>query len=340
MPLTDGVIDDDLRIVAASRRSSGCSSRGARSSPARTSAVRRAHPTRSSRSHRSRRGSPKCSAGRCRSPPVSSGPRSPSRQPRCAPATCCCSRTCASNRARRPTIPISRPRSPRSATSTSTTRSAPCTARTRRSSVPRRACRARRAACSHARSTCSAGLLEAPATPFVTILGGVKVSDKLGVIDALLERCDTLLVGGAMAFTFLVAQGHDVGDSLVESGDGRPVPRVARDRARDRADRCRRRAGDERRRDRASRVGVGHAVRMEGPRHRARDRGPLRRRDRGRGDRALERTDGCVRARTVRGRHAHGRGSRRRVRRVHGRSVVATARRPFVTSVSPIGSIT
>lgn len=61
------------------------------------------------------------------------------------------------------------------------------------------------------------GLLEASATPFVTILGGVKVSDKLGVIDALLERCDTLLVGGAMAFTFLVAQGHDVGDSLVES---------------------------------------------------------------------------------------------------------------------------
>lgn len=61
------------------------------------------------------------------------------------------------------------------------------------------------------------GLLESPAHPFVTILGGVKVSDKLGVIDALLERCDTLLIGGAMAFTFLVAQGHDVGDSLVES---------------------------------------------------------------------------------------------------------------------------
>ena len=61
------------------------------------------------------------------------------------------------------------------------------------------------------------GLLDAPEHPFVTILGGVKVSDKLGVIDALLERCDTLLVGGAMAFTFLVAQGYDVGDSLVET---------------------------------------------------------------------------------------------------------------------------
>jgi phosphoglycerate kinase len=60
------------------------------------------------------------------------------------------------------------------------------------------------------------GLLDDPAHPFVAILGGVKVSDKLGVIDALLKRCDTLLVGGAMAFTFLVAAGHQVGNSLVE----------------------------------------------------------------------------------------------------------------------------
>ena len=44
-------------------------------------------------------------------------------------------------------------------------------------------------------------------TPFVGVLGGAKVGDKLGVIDALLDRCDTVLVGGAMAFTFLLAQG-------------------------------------------------------------------------------------------------------------------------------------
>ena len=59
-------------------------------------------------------------------------------------------------------------------------------------------------------------LLDRPEQPFVVVLGGVKVSDKLGVIDALLDHCDQLLIGGAMAFTFLVAQGASVGDSLVE----------------------------------------------------------------------------------------------------------------------------
>jgi len=52
--------------------------------------------------------------------------------------------------------------------------------------------------------------------PFVAVLGGAKVSDKLGVIHTLLEKIERLIVGGAMAFTFLLAEGHDVGDSLVE----------------------------------------------------------------------------------------------------------------------------
>jgi phosphoglycerate kinase len=60
------------------------------------------------------------------------------------------------------------------------------------------------------------GLLGEPRQPFVAVLGGAKVSDKLGVIRALLDKCETILIGGAMAFTFLTAQGHSVGDSLVE----------------------------------------------------------------------------------------------------------------------------
>ena len=60
-------------------------------------------------------------------------------------------------------------------------------------------------------------LLDSPKKPFVVVLGGAKVSDKLGLIDALLEHCDQLLIGGAMAFTFLSGQGGNVGDSLVEA---------------------------------------------------------------------------------------------------------------------------
>ena len=55
-----------------------------------------------------------------------------------------------------------------------------------------------------------------PERPMVAILGGAKVADKLKVIDNLLEKCDTLIIGGGMAYTFLKAQGYEVGNSLVD----------------------------------------------------------------------------------------------------------------------------
>ncbi len=60
-------------------------------------------------------------------------------------------------------------------------------------------------------------LTESPERPYVVVLGGSKVSDKLGVIDNLIEKADSLLIGGGMVFTFLKAQGHDVGSSLLEA---------------------------------------------------------------------------------------------------------------------------
>lgn len=58
--------------------------------------------------------------------------------------------------------------------------------------------------------------VETPVRPFVAILGGAKVADKLNVINNLLEKCDTLIIGGGMAYTFLKAQGKEVGKSLVD----------------------------------------------------------------------------------------------------------------------------
>ena len=59
--------------------------------------------------------------------------------------------------------------------------------------------------------------VENPKRPFVAILGGAKVADKLNVINNLLEKCDTLIIGGGMAYTFLKAQGKEIGLSLVDN---------------------------------------------------------------------------------------------------------------------------
>jgi phosphoglycerate kinase len=63
------------------------------------------------------------------------------------------------------------------------------------------------------------GVLEDPTRPLVSVLGGAKVSDKIGVIDRFRETADTILIGGAMCFPFLAAQGHSVGASLCASDD-------------------------------------------------------------------------------------------------------------------------
>jgi 3-phosphoglycerate kinase len=76
-------------------------------------------------------------------------------------------------------------------------------------------------------------VLEDPERPFVAILGGAKVSDKLGVIESLLGTADSLLVGGAMCFTFFKALGYEIGDSLIEDDYLEEAKRLV-DEARDR----------------------------------------------------------------------------------------------------------
>jgi phosphoglycerate kinase len=72
------------------------------------------------------------------------------------------------------------------------------------------------------------GMLDDPRRPLVAIVGGAKVTDKIGVLETFLERADEILVGGAMCFPFFKAQGHEVGDSLCEEAGVEPAARVLR----------------------------------------------------------------------------------------------------------------
>ncbi len=159
-----------------------------------------------------------------------------------------------------------------------------------------------------------AGILTEPQRPLVAIVGGAKVTDKIGVLEAFLERADTILVGGAMCFPFFSAQGHAVGDSLCEAEGIDPARRVlaaAADQLRLPTDLVAGRAfkADTETRDidgvdvpdgwMGLDVGTGTSSGVRG-------------RDRRGGHGLLERAHGRVRARAVRRRHARGRRGGRR----------------------------
>ena len=332
------------RTTSASRprcpRSTGCATAARSWCRAATSGGRRARSTRSTRWRRSRRGSRELLGCDVPLAPAVVGPRVRAAGRAVEPGRRrACSRTCASSRARPRTTRRSRPTSSELG-DVYVNEAFGASHRAHASIVgpPRDpAARRRPAAAPRGRGALDAARTT-PTRPFVAVLGGAKVSDKLGVIDALLDRCDTVLIGGAMAFTFLLAQGTRVGDSLVEPDmvdecrrlldTGRvQIPTdfvIAQDVVRRRRDPHRRPRVDPRR--------------VEGARHRPRDRGRPTPTivDRGR-DRALERADGHVRARAVRRRHPHRRRGGRRVARRSPSSAAATARPRSASSASPTG---
>jgi 3-phosphoglycerate kinase len=164
-------------------------------------------------------------------------------------------------------------------------------------------------------------LLNDPGRPYVAVLGGAKVSDKIATIVALVERVDAILIGGAMAFTFLAADGGAIGDSLVEPGSFGDV-REARTRAAERGvliqlpeDVV---AASEVTAE-ASRSTVPASAIPRGMK--GLDIGPrgVRALDRGREDDPVERANGRVRARALRRRDAGGRHGGCGRERLHGR---------------------
>ena len=160
--------------------------------------------------------------------------------------------------------------------------------------------------------------------PYVVVLGGAKVSDKLAVIANLLKTADTLVVGGGMVFTFLAAQGHEVGKSLLEADQIETVKgyldEAAAERQADRAaDRHRRRAGVQGRRAAHRGRRRRDPRRPAGSRHRPGVGPGVRRRRRAGEDGVLERPDGRRRVGGLRRRHPGRRAGPHRGRRPLGR---------------------
>ena len=181
------------------------------------------------------------------------------------------------------------------------------------------------------------GILDDPRRPLVAIVGGAKVTDKIGVLDAFLERADAILIGGAMCFPFFKAQGHSVGDSLCEEEGVEPARTVLEERRRQAAAarRPRRRRGVRRRHRASGARRRRRARRLDGPRRRAAHRRALRRGDRRRRARCSG-TARWARSSSSRSRPARGR-SPRRSRRAPARrsSAAATPPRRSRSSASP-----
>ena len=237
VPLADGpdgpddtkVITDDGRIRAALPTLQYLREHGAKVVVVAHLGRAKGVAPRDSACSRSPTGSASCSTPTSRWPTTSPG-RTPARWwPPSSRATSCCWRTSGSTPARPARWPRSARRSPPSwppsPTSTCPTASASCTATRRRSPTSRACCPTRPVASCTRRRRCSAQIMADPARPFVVILGGSKVSDKLGVIGNLITRVDRLLIGGGMAYTFLAAQGHGVGQLAAR---GRPDRHRAR----------------------------------------------------------------------------------------------------------------
>ena len=304
--------------AAARRRRAGGRLRAPRPAEGRA----RGAVTRSARSPTAR---PSCSTGTTsRSSPTPSGDEAQAAVDALAgrPVSCCW-RTCASTRARRARTTPSEARSPtsspRSPTRTSVTASARCTASTPASSTSPE--RLPHAAGDLVRTRGRGAPAADRATrtrPYVVVLGGAKVSDKLGVIGSLLTRVDRLVIGGGMAFTFLAAQGHEVG---VVDPRGRPArhrPRLPRSTPSSAASRsCCRSTCSPRPRSPPTPsydvvAGRRDPGRPDGPRHRAGVRAAVRRPAGRRPDDLLERPDGRERVPGVRRGHPRGRPGDRR----------------------------
>ena len=262
---------------------------------------------------RSPRAAAPASAGTSSSSTTSSAPRRTRPSSAWSTARSSCSRTCASIPARRRTTPRSPRRSRRSRTSTSTTRSVPRIARTPRPRASREFLPAYAGLLLAREVETLTDMLADPERPFVAILGGSKVSRQVRRHRPAHRRASTCcIIGGGMAFTFLVAKGIDVGKSIVEpewvepakemlvkaAEQGRRPHAAGRLRGRRRVRRGRRDAivGREEIPDDMMGLDIGPATTEL-----------FKRRHRRRQDDLLERPDGRLRDDAVRDRHARGR---------------------------------